>query len=282
MERGAAADQKRGVQGRSGGNADAGEKTVLVGNQRVIITKARETQAATARGRQDKIDAENAPRVSPSEIGLLDSNIKDEQTLREYPEALWDEELKNAAEAMDGSTGFELHPVVGTFLANSGRQVRALYYKDGKIFVRVDHPSMTVTQLISHEEQHGIFDSTPGLLSDLYDVAGETLTRDELYNKIGVYTEKYAGLSPEDAEERIDYLFEELVCDIRAGISKMAETETGRAISAAVTERAGFDTLENRMRALSGGAAAKMSAGTQDEGGNINGRESEPVRESDQ
>lgn len=218
-------DRVSGDRGRRAGAA-AGEpgRRVAQGTGR---RQNREVQNIRGRSRADDVafayEHAGAEPVSTRDL-YGDERGSEEANLREAPRSVIesDEELRGLAGEIR-QAGYEPHFFTGMARLKSGQPCPA--YFDGKrVFVRIDHPKWTATELWDHEKFHGIKDKDPGIVDRIWTQLAKTTDREQLQNALKVYRDRYHGAYDVDAEgdtvwnvDVMQKIVEEILADAYAG-----------------------------------------------------------------
>jgi hypothetical protein len=218
-------DRVSGDRGRRAGAA-AGEpgRRVAQGTGR---RQNREVQNIRGRSRADDVsfayEHAGAEPVSTKDL-YGDERGSEEADLREAPRSVIesDEELRGLDSEIR-QAGYEPHFFTGMARLKSGQPCPA--YFDGKrVFIRIDHPKWTATELWDHEKFHGIKDKDPGIVDRIWTHLAKTTDREQLQNTLKVYRDRYHGAYDVDAEgdtvwnvDVMQKIVEEILADAYAG-----------------------------------------------------------------
>ena len=218
-------DRVSGDRGRRAGAA-AGEpgRRVAQGTGR---RQNREVQNIRGRSRADDVsfayEHAGAEPVSTRDL-YGDERGSEDADLREAPRSVIesDEELRSLDSEIR-QTGYEPHFFTGMARLKSGQPCPA--YFDGKrVFIRIDHPKWTATELWDHEKFHGIKDKDPGIVDRIWTHLAKTTDREQLQNTLKVYRDRYHGAYDVDAEgdtvwnvDVMQKIVEEILADAYAG-----------------------------------------------------------------
>ena len=158
-----------------------------------------------------------------------------------------DEELAQLRDTIR-EDGYEPVFFTGAAMLVSGQQAAA-YIKGDTVFVRIDHPRWTATELWSHEKYHGMSADNPGMVQQQWEEMCRTKDGKWLYKTLDTYRKRYHGTYDIDAdgntiwnEEVMLKVIEEILADAYAGrdafstgvdriggeVRSMTEQRTGR------------------------------------------------------
>ena len=178
-------------------------------------TQARGTaQRLRAEEIRAAVEAEGVGKVNTASLGISTGTTR--ETLQVVPAHIWTDEMRNLSREQEKQGRQVIYFTGEMELRDSGGifRARGAISPDGKrIWVRADHDTLTVEQIVKHEEFHGKVQQNTKLMED---TASQIVARygdEELAELVEAYIEKYGFTNVS-----LDYVLEEILADAYGGI----------------------------------------------------------------
>lgn len=255
-----AGNARSGRDGERQDNLAAGEQSGSVETRTGALEEGQSGSAQAQRAAEIRTRTETARVVSTSTASQGISIGTSKKTLKVIPSSLWEDDMRSLSREQQ-KKGRQVIYFVGEMEMKSKDgstySARGAISKDGKrIWVRADHPTLTVEQIIKHEEYHAAARKDKTLNERLKAQLSDRYVEEWVGDLSYVYTNLYFTDENGEVTETAENILEEILADAYAGIDVLEgeDVSAARATEATDAVKEAVQEADNKKTATDGGA----------------------------